>query len=142
YLRCLSSFLALITSVLVSLYYRVSIFVLILVAFLKLLESYSDIIYAYYNAHDKTQLIRKSLILKSILSLLGVYLGLFYFDFNVALMVFVAAYFFVWFLLDNIYIRRTNELNFPKIDFSIMTVAIPMGISLGIVTLQGNMPRL
>lgn len=142
YLRCLSSFLAIITCVIVSLYYSVSIFVLILVAFLKLLESYSDIIYAYYNAHDKTKLISKSLILKSILSLLGVYFGLLYFNFYVALMIFVAAYFSVWFFLDNIYIRRTNELNFTKIDFSIMSVAIPMGISLGIVTLQGNMPRL
>lgn len=142
YLRCLSSLLAIITCVIVSLYYSVSIFVLILVAFVKLLESYSDIIYAYYNAHDKTKLISKSLILKSILSLLGVYFGLLYFNFYVALMIFVAAYFSVWFFLDNIYIRRTNELNFTKIDFSIMSAAIPMGISLGIVTLQGNMPRL
>lgn len=142
YLRLLSSFFAFFTCLIVSLYYSVSIFVLMLVAFLKLLESYSDIIYAYYNAYDKTQLISKSLILKSILSLLGVYLGLVYFNFYIALMIFVAAYFSVWIFLDNSYIRRTKELKFTKIDFSIMKIAIPMGISLGVVTLQGNIPRL
>lgn len=142
YLRCFSSFFAIFTCLIISLYYSVSIFILLLVAFLKLLESYSDIIYAYYNAHDKTKLISKSLIMKSLLALLGVYLGLVCFDIYIALMILVVAYFSVWFFLDNKYIRDTKEIKYTKIDFSIMNVAIPMGISLGIVTLQGNIPRL
>ena len=57
YLRIIASFLALICCLIWGLASHLSFWVLLLVSLLKFFESYSDIIYAYYNAHDKTKLI-------------------------------------------------------------------------------------
>lgn len=142
YLRLITSIVALFVCLFVCFFSNVSFFVVVLVAFLKFFEAYSDIIYAYYNAHDQTKLISKSLFIKGVFSVGGMLIGLYFFNFYIALILFLLIYFFVWLGLDNSYIVRTNELKKIRIDYSIMNLAIPMGVSLGIVTLQSNIPRL
>lgn len=142
YLRLICSFIALACCLVLGLFFNVSILVLLLVGLLKFFESYSDIIYAYYNAHDQTQLISKSLFLKGTLSVLVVAVGLYLFDFYTALILFLVVYIVVWLFIDNLYIQKTQEIKKMNLDFGIMKSAIPMGISLGIVTLQSNIPRL
>ena len=88
YLRLICSFIALVCCLVLGLFFNVSILVFLLVGLLKFFESYSDIIYAYYNAHDQTQLISKSLFLKGTLSVLAVAVGLYLFDFYTALILF------------------------------------------------------
>ena len=142
YLRLICSFIALACCLVLGLFFNVSILVLLLVGLLKFFESYSDIIYAYYNAHDQTQLISKSLFLKGTLSVLAVAVGLYLFDFYTALILFLIVYLVVWLFVDNLYIQKTQEIKKMSLDLGIMKSAIPMGISLGIVTLQSNIPRL
>lgn len=142
YLRLICSFIALACCLVLGLFFNVSILVLLLVGLLKFFESYSDIIYAYYNAHDQTQLISKSLFLKGALSVLAVAVGLYLFDFYTALILFLIVYLVVWLFIDNLYIQKTQEIKKMSLDLGIMKSAIPMGISLGIVTLQSNIPRL
>ena len=142
YLRLICSFIALACCLVLGLFFNVSILVLLLVGLLKFFESYSDIIYAYYNAHDQTQLISKSLFLKGALSVLAVAVGLYLFDFYTALILFLIVYLVVWLFIDNLYIQKTQEIKKMSLDLEIMKSAIPMGISLGIVTLQSNIPRL
>ena len=142
YLRLICSFIALACCLVLGLFFNVSILVLLLVGLLKFFESYSDIIYAYYNAHDQTQLISKSLFLKGALSVLAVALGLYLFDFYTALILFLFVYLVVWLCIDNLYIQKTQEIKKISLDLGMMKSAIPMGISLGIVTLQSNIPRL
>ena len=142
YLRLICSFIALACCLVLGLFFNVSILVLLLVGLLKFFESYSDIIYAYYNAHDQTQLISKSLFLKGTLSVLVVAVGLYLFDFYTTLILFLFVYLVVWLFIDNLYIQKTQEIKKMSLDLGIMKSAIPMGISLGIVTLQSNIPRL
>lgn len=142
YLRIISSFLALTCCLIWGLTSNLSLWVLVLVSLLKFFESYSDIIYAYYNAHDKTKLISKSLFIKGLFSIVVVFIGLQYFDFHIALALFVSIYFLVWLFLDNLYILKNKEINSFNLNFSILSSAIPMGISLGIVALQSTIPRL
>ena len=142
YLRLICSFIALACCLVLGLFFNVSILVLLLVGLLKFFESYSDIIYAYYNAHDQTQLISKSLFLKGTLSVLAVAVGLYLFDFYTALILFLFVYLVVWLFIDNVYIQKTQEIKKMSLDLGVMKSAIPMGISLGIVTLQSNIPRL
>ena len=142
YLRLICSFIALACCLVLGLFFNVSILVLLLVGLLKFFESYSDIIYAYYNAHDQTQLISKSLFLKGALSVLAVAVGLYLFDFYTALILFLIVYLVVWLFIDNLYIQKTQEIKKMSLDLGMMKSAIPMGISLGIVTLQSNIPRL
>lgn len=142
YLRLICSFIALACCLILGLFFNVSILVLLLVGLLKFFESYSDIIYAYYNAHDQTKLISKSLFLKGTLSVLAVAVGLYLFDFYTALILFLFVYLIVWLFIDNVYIQKTQEIKKMSLDLGIMKSAIPMGISLGIVTLQSNIPRL
>ena len=142
YLRLICSFIALACCLVLGLFFNVSILVLLLVGLLKFFESYSDIIYAYYNAHDQTQLISKSLFLKGTVSVLAVAVGLYLFDFYTALILFLMVYLVVWLCIDNLYIQKTQEIKKMSLDLGIMKSAIPMGISLGIVTLQSNIPRL
>ncbi|CAD9197007.1 MATE family efflux transporter [Acinetobacter bohemicus] len=142
YLRLICSFIALACCLVLGLFFNVSILVLLLVGLLKFFESYSDIIYAYYNAHDQTQLISKSLFLKGTLSVLAVAVGLYLFDFYTALILFLFVYLVVWLVIDNLYIQKTQEIKKMSLDLGMMKSAIPMGISLGIVTLQSNIPRL
>jgi len=142
YLRLICSFIALACCLVLGLFFNVSILVLLLVGLLKFFESYSDIIYAYYNAHDQTQLISKSLFLKGTLSVLAVAVGLYLFDFYTALILFLIVYLMVWLFIDNLYIQKTQEIKKMSLDLGMMKSAIPMGISLGIVTLQSNIPRL
>ena len=142
YLRLICSFIALACCLVLGLFFNVSILVLLLVGLLKFFESYSDIIYAYYNAHDQTQLISKSLFLKGTLSVLAVAVALYLFDFYTALILFLIVYLVVWLFIDNLYIQKTQEIKKMSLDLGIMKSAIPMGISLGIVTLQSNIPRL
>ena len=142
YLRLICSFIALACCLVLGLFFNVSILVLLLVGLLKFFESYSDIIYAYYNAHDQTQLISKSLFLKGTFSVLAVAVGLYLFDFYTTLILFLMVYLVVWLCIDNLYIQKTQEIKKMSLDLEIMKSAIPMGISLGIVTLQSNIPRL
>lgn len=142
YLRLICSFIALACCLVLGLFFNVSILVLLLVGLLKFFESYSDIIYAYYNAHDQTQLISKSLFLKGTLSVLAVAVSLYLFDFYTALFLFLFVYLVVWLFIDNVYIQKTQEIKKMSLDLGVMKSAIPMGISLGIVTLQSNIPRL
>ena len=142
YLRLICSFIALACCLVLGLFFNVSILVLLLVGLLKFFESYSDIIYAYYNAHDQTQLISKSLFLKGTLSVLAVAGGLYLFDFYTTLILFLIVYLVVWLFIDNLYIQKTQEIKKMSLDLGMMKSAIPMGISLGIVTLQSNIPRL
>lgn len=142
YLRLICSFIALACCLVLGLFFNVSILVLLLVGLLKFFESYSDIIYAYYNAHDQTQLISQSLFLKGTLSVLVVAVGLYLFDFYTALILFLMVYLVVWLFIDNLYIQKTQEIKKMSLDLGMMKSAIPMGISLGIVTLQSNIPRL
>ncbi|MNG58925.1 Polysaccharide biosynthesis protein [compost metagenome] len=142
YLRLICSFIALACCLVLGLFFNVSILVLLLVGLLKFFESYSDIIYAYYNAYDQTQLISKSLFLKGTFSVLAVAVGLYLFDFYTALILFLFVYLVVWLFVDNLYIQKTQEIKKMSLDLEIMKSAIPMGISLGIVTLQSNIPRL
>lgn len=142
YLRLICSFIALACCLVLGLFFNVSILVLLLVGLLKFFESYSDIIYAYYNAHDQTQLISKSLFLKGTFSVLAVAVGLYLFDFYTVLILFLFVYLVVWLFVDNVYIQKTQEIKKMSLDLEIMKSAIPMGISLGIVTLQSNIPRL
>lgn len=142
YLRIISSIFALFCCVILGFFSNVFLSVLILVALLKFFESYSDIIYAYYNAHNRTELISKSLFCKGLLSVVVVAICLYFYNFYIALFLFLIVYFLVWFFLDNFFILKTKEI--IKIEFNnkILDSAIPMGISLGIVTLQSNIPRL
>jgi len=142
YLRIISSVFALICCLFWGSSSNVFFLVLLLVGLLKFFESYSDIIYAYYNAHDKTELISKSLFLKGILSIFAVAAGLYLFDFYTALTLFLSVYFFVWLFLDNLYIVKAKEVNNFIFNFEILKPAIPMGISLGLVALQSTIPRL
>lgn len=141
YLRLVFSVLAFIICIVAANFSNVLLPVLIVVALLKFFESYSDIIYAYYNAHDKTRLISKSLFFKGVFSVFAIFLGLYFFGFYTALILFLLVYGIVWLLLDNLYILKTKELRKRSLDLSIMKSAIPMGISLGLVTLQSNIPR-
>lgn len=141
YLRIISSFFALICCLIWGLASNLYFWVLFAVSLLKFFESYSDIIYAYYNAHDKTRLISKSLFFKGLLSVLVVFIGLLLFDFNTSLILFLGVYFLIWFFIDNSYILRSKEISTFDFDSSILRSAIPMGISLGVVALQNTIPR-
>jgi len=142
YLRIISSILALICCLIWGFSSNVFFLVLLLVGLLKFFESYSDIIYAYYNAHDKTKLISKSLFLKGFFSVVAIACGLCLFDFYIALTLFLSVYFIIWLFLDNFYIIKTKEINNFSFNFEILKSAIPMGISLGIVALQSTIPRI
>lgn len=142
YLRCIFLFLSLFFCVLIGVYNNIDFYVLILVIFLKFFEGFSDIIYAYYNAKDKTQLISKSLIFKGVISIILVFFLLYFFDFYYALLGFVLVYFFIWYFLDNKFIIKTGEIKNKEVKLSILKFGIPMGVSLGIVSLQSSLPRI
>ncbi|KCZ11438.1 hypothetical protein K036_4407, partial [Acinetobacter baumannii 42057_5] len=91
-MRLITSIVALFVCLFVCLFSNVSFFVVVLVAFLKFFEAYSDIIYAYYNAHDQTKLISKSLFIKGVFSVGGMLIGLYFFNFYIALILFLLIY--------------------------------------------------
>lgn len=142
YLRLICSGIALLISLLLTFFYNIAFFVILLVGLLKFFESYSDIIYSYYNAHDETKLISKSLLIKGLFAIATIFVGLKFFGFYTALMLLLFVYISVWVAIDNLYILKTKEISKFSLNFGIMKSAIPMGISLGIVTLQSSMPRL
>lgn len=142
YLRLLSSLVGFLVCIVLGLYYDDIFLILFLVAGIKFLESLSDIIYAFYNSRDQTYLISKSLLLKGVGSTLLCLLGLIFFDFSWAISFILLNYFLIWYFLDNKYISKTNEIVEKKLDFRILNHAIPMGLTLGLVTLQSSVPRI
>lgn len=142
FLRIVTSLFALVLCLLFGFFYDHLWFVLFLVGLLKFFESYSDIIYAYYNAHDKTKLISKSLALKGIFSIITVYIGLKFFSFYIALLLFLGVYFIIWFFIDNKFLLSTKKIENLSFDLRILKSAIPMGVSLGIISLQASIPKL
>lgn len=142
YLRLLSSLVGFLVCIVLGLYYDDIFLILFLVAGIKFLESLSDIIYAFYNSRDQTYLISKSLLLKGVGSTLLCLLGLIFFDFSWAISFILLNYFLIWYFLDNKFILKTEEISQKKLNLKILSQAIPMGITLGLVTLQSSIPRI
>lgn len=142
YLRLLSSFIGILICIIFGFYYNEILLILLIVAGVKFLESLSDIIYAFYNSKDKTYLISKSLLLKGMGGVLACFLGLTYFNFNWAIFFILLNYFLIWYFLDNKFILKTKEISQKKLNFKILNQAIPMGVTLGLVTLQSSIPRI
>ncbi len=142
YLRLLSSFIGILICIIFGFYYNEILLILLIVAGIKFLESLSDIIYAFYNSKDKTYLISKSLLLKGMGGVLACFLGLTYFNFNWAIFFILLNYFLIWYFLDNKFILKTKEISQKKLNFKILNQAIPMGVTLGLVTLQSSIPRI
>lgn len=142
YLRLLSSFFGFLVCLFFGFYYEEIFLILFLVAGIKFLESLSDIIYAFYNSKDKTYLISKSLLLKGVGGAFLCMLGLVFFNFIWAIYFILLNYFLVWYFLDNKYIVQTDEIVEKKLNFRILNQAIPMGVTLGLVTLQSSIPRI
>lgn len=142
YLRLLSSFIGILICIIFGFYYNEILLILLIVAGIKFLESLSDIIYAFYNSKDKTYLISKSLLLKGMGGVIACFLGLTYFNFNWAIFFILLNYFLIWYFLDNKFILKTKEISQKKLNFKILNQAIPMGVTLGLVTLQSSIPRI
>lgn len=142
YLRLLSSFIGFLICIIFGFYYNEILLILLIVAGIKFLESLSDIIYAFYNSKDKTYLISKSLLLKGMGGVLVCFLGLIYFNFNWTIFFILLNYLFIWYFLDNKFILKTEEISQKKLNLKILSQAIPMGITLGLVTLQSSIPRI
>jgi len=142
YLRLLSSFIGILICVIFGFYYNEILLILLIIAGIKFLESLSDIIYAFYNSRDKTYLISKSLLLKGMGGSLACFLGLTYLSFNWAIFFILLNYFLIWYFLDNKFILKSKEISQKKLNFKILNQAIPMGVTLGLVTLQSSIPRI
>lgn len=145
YLRIFLGILGLIFCLILGLFTENILFpIIFIVSCLKLFEVYSDIVYAYYNAHNQTKLIGKSLLIKGILSVLAVLVGLYFFNFYISLLLYLLIYAIIWQFVDYYYILETQEIKKArkKINLTIVKLALPMGLSLGILTLQTNLPRL
>lgn len=121
-----------------------ALIIIMAVASIKFLEGISDILYAYYNAENKTKLITKSLTVKSITSLTFVFLVLLMSK-SVEIGVFsiFLAYLFVLFWVDLKILKPS--LAWFKFDFEkikkLAVYALPLGIAVMLVSLQTNMPR-
>lgn len=118
--------------------------IIFLVILIKAIESLSDILYAYYNANNKTKFISQSLtfkaILVSILSFLILYLsGNIYYS----LIGTFLGYFSIFLFLDlkkNIEYFKNVRL-FNVVFKEIIKIGMPLGVAVMLVSLQVNIPR-
>lgn len=118
--------------------------IIFIVILIKAIESLSDMLYAYYNANNKTKFISRSLTFKSILvvccSLVILYLSgsVLY-----SLVGTFLAYVFVFLFLD----LKKNVKHFKNIKLfniafkDMIKVGMPLGIAVMLVSLQVNIPR-
>lgn len=121
-----------------------TLLIIMIVAAIKFLEGISDILYAYYNAENKTKLITKSLTIKALGSLLSVFLILFLSK-SVELGAFsiFIIYFLVLFFIDLKMIKPSLgwfRFNYLKIK-KLAVYSLPLGVAVMLVSLQTNMPR-
>jgi O-antigen/teichoic acid export membrane protein len=121
-----------------------ALIIIMVVASIKFLESISDILYAYYNADNKTKLITKSLTIKAIASLTFVILALLMSK-SVGIGVFsiFLTYLLVLFTIDLRILKPSLDwfkFNYEKIK-ELALYALPLGIAVMLVSLQTNMPR-
>lgn len=121
-----------------------SILIIGLVAAIKFLEGFSDIVYAMYNARNETQLITKSLTLKSIISIGVLVLMLYvYKSFFVSVFIIFFTYLIVLIFLD----LKAIKVNVKWLIFDvkelrkIVVYAFPLGFTVMLISLQTNMPR-
>jgi O-antigen/teichoic acid export membrane protein len=121
-----------------------SISIIAFVAFTKCLEGISDIIYSWYNALNKTQLITRSLTAKAIISviLLGAILG-FSKTLIYGLIGLFIAYLAVMLFIDfkAINVKKQWLIWQPQVAKQIIIYALPLGFTVMLVSLQTNLPR-
>lgn len=121
-----------------------SFWIIAFVAFSKCLEGISDIIYGWYNALDKTELITRSLTIKAIISVIIIscilllsksllygIIGLF------------VAYLYVMLVIDfkAINVQKQWLVWYPQAAKQIIMYALPLGFTVMLVSLQTNLPR-
>lgn len=118
--------------------------IVFMVILIKVSESVSDIIYAYYNANKKTKFISRSLTFKSVLVILLSFCVL-YITHNIvySLIATLIGYLFVLGFLDiRKNINHLREINiFDKKLKKIVKIGLPLGIAVMLVSLQTNIPR-
>lgn len=121
-----------------------SIWIIAFVALTKCLESISDIIYGWYNAINKTELITRSLTTKAIFSiiLLGAILvlskSLIYGLIGLCI-VYLAIMLFIDF--KAIQVKKEWLVYQPEASKQIIIYALPLGVTVMLVSLQTNLPR-
>lgn len=121
-----------------------SIWIIAFVAFTKCLEGISDIIYGWYNALDKTELITRSLTAKAIFSviLLGAILS-FSKSLIYGLIGIFIAYLVVMLVIDFKAINVKKQWLVWQLQAAkqIIMYALPLGFTVMLVSLQTNLPR-
>lgn len=121
-----------------------AIHIIFIVAITKALEGISDIIYGLYNAKNETQLITRSLVYKSVFSVVLLYGALvFLHSFTTAVITILVVYWIVLMVLDLKAINASTGLLYIRIIEikKLLVYATPLGFTVMLVALQTNMPR-
>lgn len=118
--------------------------IVICILIIKALEGFSDIIYSKYNAHNKTELITKSLLIKSVSALLAVIICIYSTkSLLLSIISIILTYVLVLTFVDfNNLKLKPNWFVFNLSEFSsIIVYAIPLAIASTLISLTSNMPR-
>ncbi|AGT33676.1 hypothetical protein M493_17340 [Geobacillus genomosp. 3] len=148
-LRIVTNFIAILITILVILlgnYNPLTSLVIILVAFSKVIESWSDVVFGYLQQRERMDLTAISRILKAVLMLLIISI-LLYITHNVIWMVIglCLSYMMVFFFYD---LKVLKKFITPKLIFNyknyvdIVKLALPLGIVLMLGSLYTNIPRI
>ena len=121
-----------------------SIWIIALVAFTKCLEGISDIIYGWYNALNKTELITRSLTVKAVFSIILIW-GILFLSKSLIygliglFIAYLAVMLFVDFKAINV---KKQWLKWHSQAVKEITIyALPLGFTVMLVSLQTNLPR-
>uniref|UniRef100_C5D954 Polysaccharide biosynthesis protein n=1 Tax=Geobacillus sp. (strain WCH70) TaxID=471223 RepID=C5D954_GEOSW len=148
-LRIVTNFIAILITIFVILlgnYNPLTSLVIILVAFSKVIESWSDVVFGYLQQRERMDLTAISRILKAVLMLLLISILLFI-THNVIWMVIglCLSYMLVFFFYD---LKVLKKFITPKLIFNyknyvdIVKLALPLGIVLMLGSLYTNIPRI
>jgi O-antigen/teichoic acid export membrane protein len=148
-LRILTNFIAILITLFIILLGRYSFLtslVIVLVAFSKVIESWSDVVFGYLQQKERMDLTAVSRILKAVLMLLLISILLFI-THNVIWMVIglCLSYMSVFFFYD---LKVLKKFTSPKVIFNrknyveITKLALPLGIVLMLGSLYTNIPRI
>lgn len=126
-------------------YETFGLYVVVVVVLMKAIESYSDIIYAYYNAQKKIKFISYSLIIKSI-SIVGLSCLVLWLTHNIlyTLITILFSYVLIMIFLDfsrvSSDILRGHKNSISRLKH-LFKLGLPLGIAVMLISLQTNIPR-
>lgn len=145
YIRIISTVIAIVISMILAFYnHSAGLLIIIIVVLMKSCEAISDIIYALYNAENKTRFISRSLIIKSIgIILISIVVLLSTGDVFYSLLAVLICYIVTLLLIDFKQIKKNlGRVLFWDHSFKkIFLTGLPLGLSVMLISLQTNIPR-